>query len=121
MRHARSSKTRYPIIAHGVMVPSHHTTVDGDIHSLCDCCIDGKDQGQRKLGSSRHRVVDEPSGTCSKAPSTFDVIRRQSPLIRWKYTVSDCACTLAIVTSMDLNKRGEGSVSNQKHEAREGA
>ena len=42
MRHTRSSKTRYPMIAHGVMVPSHHTTVDVDIHSLCDFCVDGK-------------------------------------------------------------------------------
>jgi hypothetical protein len=35
-RHARSSKTRYAMITHGAMVPSHHTTVDADIHSLCD-------------------------------------------------------------------------------------
>jgi hypothetical protein len=55
-RHARSSKTSHVMIAHGVMVPSHHTTVDVDIHSLCDFCVHGEGRGQRGLGSSRYRV-----------------------------------------------------------------
>lgn len=41
-RHARSSKTRDAMITHGVMVPSHHTTVRADIHSLCDFWVRGK-------------------------------------------------------------------------------
>lgn len=44
------------MIAHGAIVPSHHTTVDVDIHSLCDFCVRGRGRGQRESGSSKHRV-----------------------------------------------------------------
>lgn len=42
-RDARTSRTRYAMVTHGVTVPSHHTTVDVDIHSLCDFWFHGKE------------------------------------------------------------------------------
>ena len=114
-RHNRSSKTRYVMIAHGVIVPSHHTTVDVDIHSLCDFCVRGRSEVSVNRGLQNTEWVDEPSGTCSKNPSTFDVFGRQCPLIRWGYTVSDCTCTLSYRNESKPREREENRVSGRKH------
>ena len=60
------------MITHGVIVPSHHTTVEVDIHSLCEFRTVTRDRVSMSQGLQDAGWFDEPSRTCSKVLLTFE-------------------------------------------------
>lgn len=87
-RSARSRKTRDMMITPGVIVPSHHTTVDADIHSLCDFWICGKGQSQQGSGPSKRRVGRRTRWNMLEGP--VDIRRVRTKTLARKYEERCC-------------------------------